>query len=135
MIKKGLLAGLIILFLGISFNFLLELFIPALANEYKNPNLMRPWTDPLMMIFFAYPFVLGLVSAYFWNLIEKNFIGGTMKKAFQFAKSYFIIATIPGMFISYTTFQISLLMVFSWTVLGFLEVFLAGVIFAKAKNN
>lgn len=133
MIKKGLLAGLAILVLGVIFNFVLEALIPSLAKEYQNPSLMRPWTDPLMIIFFAYPFILGIVASYFWNLLAKNFSGDAIKKAFEFARTYFIIATVPGMFISYTTFQVSFLMVLSWTVLGFLEVFVAGLIFAKVK--
>lgn len=131
MIKKGLLAGLAILVLGVVFNFVLEALIPSLANEYQNSALMRPWTDPLMIIFFAYPFILGIVASYFWNLLVKNFSGNAINKAFQFARTYFIIATIPGMFISYTTFQVSFLMVLSWTILGFLEIFVAGFIFAK----
>lgn len=133
MIKKGLFAGLAILVLGIIFNIAVEAIFPILAHEYQNAALMRPWTDPLMMIFFAYPFILGLVASYFWTLIGKNFTGSTLEKAFGFAKTYFIIATIPGMFISYTTFHISFLMVASWTVLGFLEIFVAGFIFAKTR--
>lgn len=134
MIKKGLLIGLIILILGVTWNMASETVFPSLAREFQNPAMYRPWSDPLMMIFFGYPFILGLVSVYFWKLIEKSLSGTRFNKALHFAKSYFIIATIPGMFISYTTFQVSLLMILSWTCIGFLEVLVAGWVLAgKSK--
>ena len=132
MFKKGLIAGVAILIVGMLINFLLEAFIPGLTKEYQTA-MFRPWTDPLMTAYFAYPFILGVVAAYLWDLIEKKFIGDAVNKAFQFAKLYFIIATIPGMFISYTTFQISLTMILAWTATGFVDVFVAGLVFTKIK--
>lgn len=134
MVKKGLIAGFVILILGMGLNFALQLFVPVLAKEYQNIGLFRPWSDPLMTVYFAYPFILGIVLSYFWNIMGKHFAGDTITKAFQFAKLYFIIATIPGMFISYTCFQISLLMIVNWALTGFLEAFVAGLIFAKIKK-
>ncbi len=133
MYKKGLLAGLANLIIGMGLNFGLQAIFPDLGKEYQNTALFRPWSDPLMMIYFAYPFVLGVVAAYLWNLVSKNFTGSPAKKAWQFAKLYFIIATIPGMFVSYTCFQVSLLMILSWSVAGFINIFVAGLIFTKVK--
>ncbi len=133
MIKKGLIIGITNLIIGIILNFGFQSLIPVLGTEYQNPAIFRPWQDPLMMAFFGYPFIFGLVSAYFWVLFEKHFTGSDTEKAFQFAKLYFIIATIPGMFITYTTFQISLLMILSWTVVGFIDAYIAGYILAKIK--
>lgn len=133
MVKKGLIAGLANLILGIIISFGLQVCFPSLAAEYRNASLMRPWSDPLMTVFFAYPFIFGVVAAYLWGIIGKNFKGSPVNKAFAFAKVYFIIATIPGMFISYTTFQVSFLMIASWTITGFLEAYASGFIFAKIK--
>lgn len=52
----------------------------------------------------------------------------------EFAKIYFIIATIPGMFISYTSMQLSLTMVLLWTIVGYLEALIAGLVFTKIKK-
>lgn len=133
MIKKGLIVGLANLIIGMGLNFGLHTLFPVLGKEYQNPVIFRSWQDPLMMVFFAYPFIFGIVLAYFWSLFGKHFTGNVTNKAFQFAKLYFIIATIPGMFISYTTFQVSLLMILSWTITGFAQAFVAGLIFAKIK--
>jgi hypothetical protein len=124
--KKGLIAGVVLLIVGFGLNWLLGLIFPALMSEYQNTAIFRPWNDPLMMAYFGYPFILGVASAFLWDKIKA-------KDPLEFAKFYFIIATIPGMFISYTTFQVSFLMIVSWTVVGFLEAYIAGVIFTKIK--
>lgn len=135
MIKNGLIVGFINLGLGFAFNFVIEKLIPSLAKDYQNIALFRPWNDPLMMIYFFYPFIAGFVLFYLWGLIKNQLLGSDLKKAFRFASIYFLIATIPGMFISYTTFQVSLLMILSWTLSGFIQVFIAGFIFTKLNKT
>lgn len=132
MLKKGLVAGVANLIIGMGLTFGLETLLPSLAKEYQTV-LFRSWNDPLMMAFFAYPFIAGIVLAYLWTFLEKNFTGDSIRKAFQFARVYFIVATIPGMFITYTSFKISLLMVLVWALVGFVEAFVAGWIFTKVK--
>lgn len=134
-LKKGLVAGIANLILGIILNKLLNVMFPSLATEYQNSMIFRPWDDPLMMLYFAYPFILALSFAYFWNMTGKQCKGATStQKAFEFAKFYFLIATIPGMFISYTSFQLSALMIIAWTFVGFLQAYVAGWVFAKMNN-
>lgn len=133
MIKNGLIAGVAVFIVGMGLNFGLEMVLPAYAKEFQSP-LFRPWTDPLMMLFFAYPFIFGLVSAYLWSLTEKHLTGDLIKKAFGFAKIYFIIATIPGMFMTLTSFNVSYLMVGIWTVTGFVEAYVAGLVLAKLNK-
>lgn len=133
MIKKGLIAGVAVLVVGVGINFLAGAVLPGIQKEYQNPSLFRPWEDPLMMAFFLYPFIFGLVGVYLWSLLKDKLKGDETKKAYEFAKIYFIVATIPGMFITYTSFQISLTMVLLWAVTGFVEAFVAGYIFAKVK--
>lgn len=125
-VEKGLVAGIAILVVGFGFNWLVGVLVPSVQAEYENPAIFRSWQDPLMMAYFAYPFILGVVAAYLWDKLKA-------KDALEFAKTYFIIATIPGMFITLSSFQVSYLMVASWTVVGFLEVLVAGWVFTKVK--
>ena len=125
-VKRGLIAGVAALVVGFGINWLAGVIFPSITQEYQNPNIFRPWTDPLMMAYFAHPFILGLVLAYLWDKLKA-------KDALEFAKLYFIIAAIPGMFVSYTSFQLSLLMILVWTVSGFLQAFVAGLVFARLK--
>ena len=122
--KKGLIAGLANLVLGFVLNWLVGMVLPSIAGEYQNTTMFRPWSDPLMTVYFAYPFILGLVAAYLWDKVGKP-------KPVEFAKLYFIIATIPGMFITYTSFQISLTMVLLWAVTGFVQAWVAAYVFTK----
>jgi hypothetical protein len=124
MVKKGLLAGITILIFGLLLNWAVGMVLPQISLEYQNIKMFRPFIDPLMMIYFAYPFILGLVAYYLWEKLKKP-------KAIEFAKTYFLIATIPGMFITYTSFQISLAMVLLWTLTGFVQAYIAGWIFSR----
>lgn len=126
MLKKGLIAGVAIFVVGFVLQWGIQSLIPGLTAQYQNPELFRPWTDPLMMAAFAYPFVLGLVLAYLWDRLK-------MKDPMEFAKLYFIIASIPGMYITYTSFTVSLTMVLVWTVTGFVQAYTAGHVFTKMK--
>lgn len=126
MLKRSLIAGVVLLIVGMGINWVIGMFFPGISAEYQNPAMFRPWTDPLMMVYFGYPFILGFVLYYFWGKVGKP-------KAFEFAKLYFLIATVPGMFITYTSFQVSLSMVLLWAVTGFLQVYIAGLIYPQVK--
>lgn len=131
MIKAGIIAGFVNLLTGLGINAVLGMILPGLEQEYQNTSLFRSWQDPLMMVYFAYPFVLGLVLAYLWKVLNRQLKGTDPQKAMAFAKIYFVIATIPGMFISYTSFQLSFLMILVWTLTGLVQAYMAGLVFTK----
>jgi len=131
MIKFGLLAGFLNFIVGLGLNYVVNLAFPSIALEYQNEAIFRPWSDPLMMVYFLYPFILGVVLAYLWMFIQNRLEGDATLEAFEFAKFYFIVATLPGMFVTYTSFQLSLIMVLLWAAFGFVQVYIAGFIFAK----
>ena len=116
-IVTGLLAGLIVLVVSVGLSFLSNLLLPDLMAEYANTELFRPWNDPLMSIYFAYPFIMGLALAWFWNRVKSTFrANSAWSRGVQYGFAYWIIATIPGMFITYSSLQVSLPMVLTWTV-------------------
>lgn len=130
---RGLIVGFVNLIVGLVFNAAAGFLIPSLAAEYKS-GLFRPWTDPLMMAFFLYPFIVGIVLAYYWGKLGKIAEGKTVaEKAWNFALFYFVVTTIPGMFITYTSFNVSALMVISWTLMGLIEAYVAGYLLARRK--
>lgn len=131
-IYQGLTVGLVNLCLGVTLSIVLRILIPSLDLEFQNIEMFRLWDDPLQIFFLLYPFILGLVMSYLWVNTEKLFSGNNLSKAFQFARFYFVIATLPGMFISYASFQVSLIMIIYWTVAGFMQAYVAGLVFTKA---
>jgi len=130
----GIIVGIVNLVVGILLSQVYNFVFPSIALEYINPALFRPWSDPLMSLFFLYPFVLGFVLAWVWDKTKKLFEAKSeFERACKFGGAYWVIAGIPGMLITYSSFQVSLLMVLAWTISGFVEAVVAGFIFVK-KN-
>lgn len=133
-ILSGLVAGAAMLVVGLGVGYLLMLVFPGLQAEYENTSLFRSWEDPIMSLYFAYPFVTGLILAWVWNKVKKVFAGKAWaKRGLSFGFAYWVV-TIPGMLISYASFPLSLLMVVSWTISGLLQALCAGPILAAMNK-
>ena len=131
MLKKVLILGVVNLFLGLGLNMVLNVVFPQLSSEYQGSGLFRPWSDPLMSLYFAYPFIAGAVFIYLWGILGKSLKGDAWRRGFNFAKVYFLLATVPGMFITYTSMKVSILMIATWMVIGFLEAYIGGWLLAN----
>ena len=129
----GILAGLATLILSLAVSYLFMVF-PAVAQDYANPSLMRAWTDPLMALFFIYPFILGIILAWAWDRSKGLFSGSASVRGYKFGWAVFLITTLPGMIISYSSFPISLLTTISWALGGFLSLIASGLIFARLNK-
>ncbi|MBI5399445.1 hypothetical protein HZB07_02350 [Candidatus Saganbacteria bacterium] len=125
----GLLAGLAMLVVGLAVYTLGGVFFPGMAAEYQNPQLFRPWSDPLMSLMFVHPLILGIVLAWAWDKI-KSVSGGYL----NFALGVWLVATIPGMLISYGSLPLSLLMVACWTINGLIQSLVGSFVLAKLNK-
>lgn len=130
-IVPGLLAGVAALVAGLVVSRVMASMFPVLNLEFANPALFRPWSDPLMSLYFLYPFVLGLILAWFWDKYKHAFEGSKFAKVKKFTLTYWLISAIPGMFITYSSFQVSLLMIISWLLGGLVEVFVIAWVLVK----
>lgn len=127
----GLLTGVLLLAVGMGLNYLLNALFPQLVTEYENVAIYRPWDDPKMSLFFIYPFLVALLLAFVWMKHKNAFQGSALRRGLKFGFAYFVIAIIPGMLMSYSSFQVSALMVGSWTLSGLLDGIIPGLIYAK----
>jgi hypothetical protein len=133
-IWPGILAGIAILILNMAIGYLF-MILPSVAADYKNASIMRQWQDPLMLLFFfVYPFILGIALSWVWDKSKGLFKGSAWKRATNFGWTYFVIATIPGMLASYSSFPLSIFTVLSWTVGGLISAIASGYIFARMNN-
>jgi len=129
MIKKiitpGFAAGLVMMLIGIILSKGYNFILPSLQAEYENSHLFRPWSDPLMSLYFVHPVLIGLLLAWIWDKTKTVFpySASAMKKAAIFTLIYSLFS-ICGMIMTYSSFPVSLLMVSSWT----LSVFIQGII-------
>lgn len=134
-IYLGLAAGVALLALMMPISWLLNLVLP-IQGEYSNPNgIFRPLNDPLMSLMFVYPFVIGMALSWLWAGVNKSMKGGMIAKGLQFGFGYWLIATIPGMFITYSSFDVSWMMIATWTISGLIDAMIAGLVFAKLDKS
>ena len=125
-IWPGLFVGVIALVLNMIVNYAFML-IPSVKADYYS-GFMRSWQDPLMMVFFLYPFILGIVFAWLWDTTKSSFKG--KMRGCYFGWILFFLTTVPGMFITYTSFNLSFLTILGWTISGLLTAKIAGFVLA-----
>lgn len=121
-----IIAGLAMLVIGFAVNFIVNTAWPDLAAEYANPEMFRGWTDQLMMFYYVYPFILAIMIARIWRWVMP--LNPNWQK---FAGTAFLTMTIPGMLITYASFQISLEMILVWTITGLFQLFAAAWVCEK----
>ena len=62
-IISGLVAGIVLLILNMGFSFLISFLLPGIEAQYQT-EIFRPWSDPLMWLYFIYPFALAMVLSW-----------------------------------------------------------------------
>jgi hypothetical protein len=131
-IVAGLTAGFAMLVLAVAVGMLMHAALPSVAKEYENTSLFRSWSDPIMSLYFLYPFFLGIALAWVWNK-TKGVIGeGSMwLRGSRFARSFWIISIAPGILMSYSSFPVSLAMSLTWLLSSLIQVLCAGFIYAR----
>jgi hypothetical protein len=109
-----------------------QLFVPSLEAEYHNANLFRPWSDPIMMLYFVYPFLLGIILAWIWENTKVIVKAETdLKKGIYFGSIFWLASSVPGMLMSYASFQLSFMIILSWSLGGLVELLCLGFLFSK----
>ncbi|MFH1315837.1 MAG: hypothetical protein ABIH67_05600 [Candidatus Uhrbacteria bacterium] len=134
-ILPGLLAGLVMLIVAMILSYIFGTIWPSIATEYANTDIFRAWEDWRMTyLFLAYYFVLGIILAWVWSKIKQMFKGACCQRAFYFGLSVWLVLAIPGMWMSYSSFQLSLGIIVSWLVMNLVNCVVAGAIFAKLNK-
>jgi hypothetical protein len=125
----GLVAGVVMVIIGLALNSLWQVVFPGLKVEFETP-LYRPWSDPLMSLVFVCPLLTGFFFAWVWNMMKAGYQAPTAKKVFLFA-SGFTIFSIIGMLMMYSCFPMSFLMLVTWIVSTAVEYYVGTWILAK----
>ena len=131
----GLLAGLVMLVVGMVVGQLLNFLMPGLVDEYSNTALFRAWEDPIMSFYFVYFFALGLGLAWIWDKVKDKVKGKKpCKRAFRLTWKYWLAVLLPGMLITYSSFPISFAMLFAWSLGSFIQIWFGFTVLAKVKK-
>jgi hypothetical protein len=130
-ILSGLVAGLLMLLAMMATGLAFSAAYPGTSAEYQNAALFRPWDDPLMYYMYIHPFLMGLLLSLVWSraghLIKEE---SRPKKGAIFGLIIWAVFGIPGMLMTLSSFQISFLLVASWTLSLAVQDVLAGLVFA-----
>lgn len=129
-IIPGLLAGLVMLVLNMAISYFFMRY-PSVSADYLNPSIMRPFSDSLTTLFFLSYFVQGIILAWVWERTKSLLPGTAWARAYQFGFAIWIIATVPGMLLTYGSFPLAPLTIISWTIAGLVGAVAAGYVYVK----
>ncbi len=128
-ITVSLVAGVILLLLSLGIIYLSIYVFPSLTEEYFSPTFrMSGQTD---WMFYAHPFVLSFALKWFWERYKGIFKGSLLVRAIEVALVYVIVAMIPVLWLTFSAIDVSVQMVVTWLLYGFVQSFVAGIVFAK----
>lgn len=130
----GLVAAFGLFITCIAFGFLFHYLFPSVKAEYENVQIFRQGDDTLMYIYFLQPFLLAFAMAWVWDRTRSLFNGSIWKIAFYFSLVYWIVAIIPGMIMTLSSFKISVLMTITWTLSAFFQALAAMLIIIKMNR-
>jgi hypothetical protein len=127
-ITGGITGGAILFILFFSFNMIMNMVIPYDITKFGG---MRAMNDPVMLLFFLYPFVVAFAQAVLFDSVQDSLKGTPVQKGLRFSGLLFVIMTIPSLFVMATSmdwpvdFYANTIL---WEVVGFLII---GALFTR----
>jgi len=122
-------AGLILLAFSYGILYLSVLLFPGLSQEYYSPVFATGKTRNAL--YFAHPFILAIAIKYFWQRFKSMLKGHFIVRGLEVGFIYALIATLPSMWIIFSSMKVSPAMAISWLVYGTLQAMITGIVYAK----
>ena len=104
-------------------------FFPGLAEQYYDP--IFSFEGEKAILYFVHPYILSFALAWFWRRFKGLFHGSFWWRGIEMGLVYGLIATLPSMWITFSSLAISLGLVFTWLLYGVFQAIVVGIIFAK----
>ncbi|MCK8518273.1 hypothetical protein [Methanoculleus sp. 7T] len=99
-IAGGFIGGIALLIVNFVISALIMLIAPYDVLALGG---MRPADDPLVLFFFAYPFVLSFAAAILFDLVKDALQGPPSSRGMMFGAALILIYTIPSVFIAFAS--------------------------------
>ena len=128
---KGLLAGAVLLGFSYAALYLLVSFFPDLAEQYYDSTFSMEGDKAVL--YFIHPFILSFALAWFWRRFKSLFHGPFWWRGMEMGLVYGLIATLPAMWITYSSMAVSIGLAVSWLLYGVIQAMVVGVIFARVS--
>ena len=126
---SGLIAGIVLFVLSYGGLYLAVQFIPELFIEYNHPLFNSDGSRD--SLFYLHAFIISFALAWFWERFKGLFEGPFLVRGLEFGFVYAIVSLLPVMWITFSALDITVLMVLSWFVYGFMQALVAGILFAR----
>jgi hypothetical protein len=130
-LSSGLIAGIILFIVSYGGLFLAIRFFPEFFVSYNNPLFESEGKRDLL--FYMHAFIISFALSWFWERFKSLFNGPFVLRGLEFGSVYALVALLPVMWITFSSLDITILMVASWFFYGFLQAIVAGIIFAKVN--
>ena len=129
LIASVLISSIILLLLSFGMLYISIHFFPDLTSEYLSPVFRS--AGKIDWMYFAHPFVLSIALKWFWERYKNILTGNVFIKALEVALVYGVVALIPVLWITFSAIDVSMKMISTWLLYGFIQSFAAGLVFAK----
>ena len=130
-IKPAAIAGVILFVVSYGGLYLAIQFMPYLFVKYINP--MFTSDNGRDILFYSHAFVVSLALSWFWDRFKALFKGNFVVRGLEFGLVYSVVALVPVMWITFSSLDVTFIMVLSWFFYGLFQAVVAGVVFAKVN--
>jgi len=124
----GIIVGAILLVLMVAINMTMNAIVPMDISSYGG---MRAMDDPIILLFFFYPFVVAFAAAIVFDMVKDSLKGSQIQKGLMFSLLLLIIMMFPSLYVMYTsmTWPVEFYLATGlWEIVSFP---VAGIIFAR----
>jgi hypothetical protein len=128
-LRAGLIAGVILFIVSYGSLFLTIKFFPQLFLAYNNPLFNSDGSRDVL--FYLHAFIISFALSWFWDRFKGLFSGSFFLRGLEFGSVYGVVALLPVMWITFSSLDITLVMVISWFLYGLFQAIIAGIVFAK----
>jgi hypothetical protein len=124
----GSAGGAVLLFLLMIFSTLSTIIAPY---DIAKLGGMRAMDDPIMIMFFFYPFVLAFAAAGVFDIVQGSLSGAPFNKGVKYGVLLFVLVTIPSMLVMISSMNYPVGFYIVQVLEGAIGYPVLGIIFAK----
>ena len=130
-LMSGVAAGVVILVLSQAMQLIVASIMPYNVLTLAG---MRSVNDPIMILFFLHPFVLGLAMAYAYQHIVGSLKGNEVSKGTSFGALMWLVVSVPSAFLVWSSMNYPIGFTVSSIIGGLLYMLAAGILIAKMSK-
>lgn len=125
---SGIAAGFLLLVLMVVSGFIVNMVMPADMSQYEG---MRAMDDPIMTLFWLYPFVVAFAAAVVFDCVRGCLRRDRVYTGVQFGGLLLVIMTIPSLYVMVTSMTWPLDFYISTGIWEIVSFPLMGILFAR----